>query len=404
MRFLRPNAVVLLAVLGWLVAPARALNADEEAPDVRPAALSSAAAAVVRVESTVPLEGAPVRMPADEATFSNTGFFVGTSGEVLTSVLGVAGCRQITVVDVDGRRASARVLAFDQPSGLALLHTGLAGTEPFELAPGCPPAGSPVAVASAAVEGGTARPVLAEGVVAEGCAPVRVHGLEWRDLILASAPPEPGSAAAPVLDAEGRLLGVLLGCSAGPAGGPVPTGCYILPVAKMQPILDRLHAGETRRLGWLGVAVVANPEGGHGVLVVETVNGAPAARAGLRRGDILLELGDRPIDDPAVLAEYVTEAGPGRDISLLVQRGGDRETTIATVAPRPLLICGGMGRPGGKVVRLRLRRTLGAIRLPGSADGSEEVMFELLDENEDLRNRVRELEKELELLRAENET
>jgi hypothetical protein len=87
-----------------------------------------------------------------------------------------------------------------------------------------------------------------------------------------------------------------------------------------------------------------------------------------------------------------------------VQRGGDRETTIATVAPRPLLICGGMGRPGGKVVRLRLRRTLGAIRLPGSADGSEEVMFELLDENEDLRNRVRELEKELELLRAENET
>jgi S1-C subfamily serine protease len=388
------SSLTASALLACLLAAPLARGADDTA-SVGAVAEHLATRSVVRVRSTVRLEGAPVRMRADEATFSNTGFFVSTDGEVLTSLLALAGCSQIDVFSADGRTASARVKALDQPSGLALLQTDLTDTMPFEAALAPPTAGRRVLVASAATVGGAVRLTLSPGLVAEGRESVRVHGLEWRELLPATCVARPGSAAAPVLDDRGRLVGVVLGSVASPAGaGPRP-GCYVLPLAQIEPIVERMRNGESRRLGWLGAIVAAAPEGGRGVCVLETMNGAPAALAGLRRGDVLLEADGRQIERPDVLAECVARGGPGEVVQLLVQRGEATETVALTVEPRPLLICGGMGRPGGKVVRVRWNRSVGAIRLPGRADGSEEVLFQLLDENEELRARVRELEEEV---------
>lgn len=386
------SSLTASALLACVLAAPLARGADDATPTGSAAALA-ASRSVVRVKSTVPLEGAPVRMRADEATFSNTGFFVTTDGQVLTSLLGVAGCSQIEVFCVDGRTAGARVKAFDQPSGLALLETDLPDTAVFGPGTGAPAEGGEVLVASAAAAGAGLQPVLAPGSVVDGQASLRMHGLEWRELLVATCEARPGSAAAPVLDEEGHLVGIVLGSVASPPGPQA--GSYVLPIAQAAPIVERLQRGESRRLGWLGAIVGAPAEGGRGVRVLETLNGAPAALAGLRRGDVLLEADGRQIDTPEVLAESVTRAGPGQAVRLLVQRGEGTQTVALTVGPRPLLICGGMGRPGGKVVRVRWNRSVGAIRLPGRADGSEEALFQLLEENEQLRARVRELEEEL---------
>jgi S1-C subfamily serine protease len=388
------SSLTASALLACVLAAPFARGADDAA-SARAAAVLAASRSVVRVKSTVPLEGAPVRMRADEATFSNTGFFVTTDGQVLTSLLGVAGCSQIEVFCADGRTAGARVKAFDQPSGLALLETDLPDTAAFGPGTAAPAEGGEVLVASAAAAGAGLQPVLAPGSVLDGQASLRVHGLEWRELLVATCEARPGSAAAPVLDEEGQLVGIVLGSVASLPGVGPQAGSYVLPIAQVAPIVERLQRGESRRLGWLGAIVGAPAEGGRGVRVLETLNGAPAALAGLRRGDVLLEADGRLIDTPEVLAESVTRAGPGQAVRLLVQRGEGTQTVALTVGPRPLLICGGMGRPGGKVVRVRWNRSVGAIRLPGRADGSEEALFQLLEENEQLRARIRELEEEL---------
>jgi S1-C subfamily serine protease len=373
-------------------------------PSADLAPMRHASRAVVRVKSTVPLEGVPVRIRAEEASFTNTGFFVGTDGQVLTSLLGLAGCSQITVTGPDGRTAEAKVKAFDQPSGLALLSTGLTETVPFEPALECPPPGSPVYVAACGAAAEGTEPVLAPGVVAEGCRPIRIQGLEWEGLVLASCALKPGSAAAPVVDAEGRLMGVVIGAAASAPGEAGPGGSYVLPAAQLEPIMERLRAGQSRRLGWLGMIVATNREGGRGVAVLEVMQGAPAEQAGLRRGDVVLEMDGQALGTPAALAEQLTQADPGKEVGLLVKRReGPVQAIRATVGPRPLLICGGMGRPGGEVVRVRWRRSVGAVRVPDRTDGAEEVLFELFDENEALRNRVRELEEELEQLHAETD-
>lgn len=399
---MRPFSPVTLVLLTCFVAAGVAAAPGPPAGVGMGSARAHAARTVVRVKSTVPLDGVPVRLRADEASFTNTGFFVGTDGEVLTSLLGLAGCRQITVTAPDGRAAKASVKAYDQPSGLALLQTGLTDSIPFEPAPACPAPGEGVFVAAAGTSASDRAAILTPGTVAEGCTPVRIHGSEWQDLVLASCALRPGSAAAPVLDKQGRLVGVVLGFASSPADERPEMGCYVLTADGLQPILERMRTGHSQRLGWLGVIVAADREGGKGVRILEIMDGAPAEQAGLRRGDVLLEMEGTALDSPTVLAEHITQAGPGRDIDLLVKRReGAVEATRATIGPRPLLICGGMGRAGGEVIRFRWRRSVGALRVPGSTDGAEEALLELFDENEELRSRVRELEAELERLRTE---
>ena len=105
-------------------------------------AVHAAASSVVHVRSTFSMGEEPFGPDAGEVIFSNTGFFVGTGGEVLTSLVGLVGCRDIAVTASEGRTAPARLVALDQPSGLAVLKAELTGTVPLELVESPPAPGS----------------------------------------------------------------------------------------------------------------------------------------------------------------------------------------------------------------------------------------------------------------------
>ncbi|MHC4481361.1 MAG: trypsin-like peptidase domain-containing protein, partial [Planctomycetota bacterium] len=120
-----------MALVAFLALGLFAGRSAADVPDVADLA-RRASASVVRVRAALPARETSFRLAGEEGVFWNTGFFVDSRGRVLTSLFALAGCADVTVLDAQGRRAPAEVFAVDQPSGLALLETGLAETVPLE--------------------------------------------------------------------------------------------------------------------------------------------------------------------------------------------------------------------------------------------------------------------------------
>jgi serine protease Do len=177
----------------------------------------------------------------------------------------------------------------------------------------------------------------APGVVA--AAPRGVRGPRGRlieGVLEHTAPLPRGAGGGPLVDPEGRLLG--LNAVRRPGG-------LILawPSSAVRPAVDALSAGTHRPPRRLGVAVappavarrlraaVGLPP--HDGLLVQGVrDGSPAAAAGLTRGDLIVEAGGRPVTGIDDLYAAVDTAGP---LTLAVLRGADRHDLTATLEPTP---------------------------------------------------------------------
>ncbi len=380
-----------LAAALCLLAAAEPVGADQ--PE-HPGPVSGAGDAVVRVSVTFRPRNGPFRLDARQAQFANVGFVAGPHGEVVTCLLGLAGCERVYVAFPDGRRIEAQISALDQASGLALLSTGVEGVRPLQTAAQDPPSGSPALLATP-YEGGAGVATTLEPTVLnayEGT--VRLGGVEWTGLMAAPLHLEPGCAGAPLLSEQGRLVGVVIGAEASPDGRAARPRALVLPAERLKPALERLLRGESRRLGWLGLALAREPADGRGLAVQAVLEDSPAMAAGILAGDVLLTVDGQSLAGPAVLARRVVEAGPGRTVQIALRRGGEELTLPVGVEPRPLLICAGRRWPGDNVVRPYWR--------PSGAPpaGEPEPLAPLREENARLRRRLRELEDRLQALKA----
>lgn len=345
------------------------------------AALEPASGSVVLVSGTVSGDPESAGRATGRRTCANVGCFVGTDGEVLTSLLGVVGCEEITVRCPDGRAAEGSLLAIDQAAGLALLKTELAATRPLELAEAAPGPGRLVFLVLARQEGRDVTPRFLPALVSSGDGSLRLQGVRWDGLLVADVGAPVGSAAAPVLDDEGRLAGVVLGerLRGAPAAGAEPESC-VLPVGQLAGILARLQSGESRRLGWLGVSILDEPGDLEGVRVGAVLETSPAHAARIQPGDVLLEVGDEPLDDADAFARHVVEPGPRPGVRFRLLRRDRVEVVPVDVVPRPLIMYGA---------------ACGA-----SATDSEGRLLGLAEENRLLRERIAELELRLQHLES----
>lgn len=378
----RPIRLLLAPLLPLLLL---ALGAADAPPcDLRPAA-RQARQSLVEVTARLSVDGLPVDLPEEHSVCRNTGFFIGRRGRVLTSVLGIAGDSTVTVRTADGRRATGRVIALDQASGVALLETDIEDSVPLTLREGPVEAGVVLALAGCSGDDASG-PALRVGLVSATDAIARVNGIRWNQLLLVSVPAPAGSAAGPLLDAEGRLAGVVLAIRSGGADRLT----YALPPGELAPLLARLEEGQSRRLGWLGVSVVSEEGELEGARVADVLENSPAHRAGILPGDVLLQIGDAPLSGPQALARVVADRGPRQGVPFRVLRGEELRTGTVDIEARPLLICRGAQRPGEARVRLHGGQPVG----PGEATNRR--LDGLTEENRRLRQRVRELEERLE--------
>ena len=243
-------------------------------------------------------------------------------GQVLTVAHVLRGDE--VAVSLGGDVAEGRVLGVDSDLNVALLAVDTGEIEPVLWATETPTAGTPVlALANPGGRGlrTTFGLVSATGRGFRGPRGRRVHGS-----IEHTAPLPRGSSGGPLVDTEGRLLGL---------NAVRRDGGFILALpadAALRRRVEELARGEASERPRLGVAL-APPRVARrlrsavglaerdGLLVRAVVDGSPAAAAGLERGDLLVKAGERELTTMDDLFDALDDAGD--DLALVVVRGAE---------------------------------------------------------------------------------
>ncbi len=298
-----------------------------------------------------------------------SGFAV-AEGEFVTDSGLLTGVREVFIYDMERRKYPARVVGVDHRIGIALLKAEADEIPPLTMRSGAPPGlGEQIRAFGYPSETGTAGGLLSTSGVLSGLRRTGfgIHTIE--DYQQSDATLPSGFAGGPVIDEEGRLVGM---STAMPLGrflllGPAGIGLSI-PVAWIERSLDWIRAGQPGR-PWLGiVAVHADAERRDlfelpstvGTIVEEVFPGGPAERAGIRRGDGLLRADGVDAANLTAIHEHLLTAREGSPWEVDIVRAGQQRTLTLALAIRPenprLSALGALRAYGGLEVSLRKKK------------------------------------------------
>lgn len=166
----------------------------------------------------------------------------------------------------------------------------------------------------------------------------------YDDLMQIDAPINRGDSGGPTFDLSGQVIAVNTALYS-PSGGSAGIG-FAVPADIARKVVAELKAHGHATWGWLGVSLTGvtpalarrldlDPEQPHGVVVAAVVPNGPAARAGLRRGDVITAADGRAIATAQELPRLIEEAPVGSTLALVVRRHGRDRAIIARIAERP---------------------------------------------------------------------
>ena len=258
-----------------------------------------------------------------------TGVVIARNGLVLTIGYLVVEADDVQITDSKGRTYPATVVAEDTATGFALVRTAV----PIDAAPialgdsGKTTKQEPVLIASAEGDGASFALIVSK----------RPFTGDWEyhlDSALFTSPPTTDWSGAALIDRDGKLLGIgLLIVKEASDGDPKLPGNLFVPIDLLKPILADLirqghRAGPARP--WLGVT--ANELAGH-LFVTKVSPDGPADRAGLVVGDIILGVGDDPVQSQEDFYRHVwAKRHAGDEVPLKVLKGVDvKEITVRSM-------------------------------------------------------------------------
>jgi serine protease Do len=282
-----------------------------------------------------------VRSVADKAGPSVVGIgnrwavgsgIVAGPGKVVTNAHNVRR-EEITVTFADGRRASGRAAGVDVDGDIAVVDVDTGDAPPLEWADG----GSELGRIVFALSNPGGRGLRATfGVVSGTQRSFRgPRGRKISGSMEHTAPLLPGSSGGPVVDSDGRLLGINT--------NRLGEGFYLaIPAdASLRATVDSLSTGQAPERLRLGIAAappyvarrlrraVGLPEA-DGLLVREVEDDSTAAAAGLEEGDLIIAIGGRPVESIDVLYDALGSVQTGSTLELTVLRGTEERTVVVT--------------------------------------------------------------------------
>ncbi len=332
-RPIRRRAACLLAAAIPLAAPlvfpaaVRAADLFQLSTDETNALFDKAKSAVVQVRS-------------GNAGMINagTGFFIDNQGTVLTSSTILDDNTSARVV-INGIEMDAKVLGNDPHSGLAMLHVDYNASPSLPLAHASAlqtgdgvmvigyPLNLPVAPSQGPVSGFDASYLTrldGKTVAAvERFATTHIH---------ANAAISPGEIGAPLLNAQGEVVGLV---ATSPDDG---RSVYALPIEAMAKVMVDFNQFGHARQGWVGVNVVQAADTQHDgrtVRVVEVLPGSPASQTGIAPGDTLMRIDSREIYRPADVLDASFFSQVGATMNVVVRREDKLFQYSFTVIEKP---------------------------------------------------------------------
>ena len=281
--------------------------------------------------------------PSDEPEFNTgSGVLVSKDGTILTNHHVINGADSIEVALGDGRKTKARVIGSDPDTDIAVLKIDLPNLpQPVTL-------GDVDSVKVGDVVLAIGNPFGVGQTVTSGIISAlgRDHlGINtFENFIQTDAAINPGNSGGALVDTRGNLIGINTAIFS-KTGGSIGIG-FAIPINLAKQVMESILANGSVTRGWIGVEPRdISPEviqafklskNAKGILISGVLKGGPAEKGGIKAGDILKEVNNKPIEDVRGLLNNVAALPPGSETKVLVERAGENITLSLQIGKRPL--------------------------------------------------------------------
>lgn len=320
-------------------------------------AVALAAPAVVNIHTTKRVNVSRFPLPVDPAfrqffdqvpglsqsqqvTNLGSGVIVSNKGFVLTNLHVIDGADEILVALRDGRQSAAKIVGTDRDSDVAVLRIDLKELPELPLFAGAQSRVGDVVLAIGNPFG-VGQTVTMGIVSALGRDGLGINTYE--NFIQTDAAINPGNSGGALIDAQGRFIG-LNSAIYSKTGGSLGIG-FAIPAPALQLVMNQIIEHGFVKRGWLGIepqdmtADLARAFGlnrSQGVIIAGLLRDGPAAKAGLKIGDIVLKMDGQNVGDTTKFMARIAAKSPGEKIRLSVYRNGKAQDLEATAGLRPV--------------------------------------------------------------------
>jgi serine protease Do len=264
-----------------------------------------------------------------------SGFIINRSGYILTNAHVIEGARKILVTLKDGRQFTARLIGRDTKTDIALIKINASGNLPVA------PLGDSDQIQVGQWVMAIGNPFGFDHSVTAGIVSAKGRFIpgNYDDFIQTDASINPGNSGGPLISLNGAVVGVNSAIYTR-SGLNMGIG-FAIPVNLVKEELPQLSAEGKVIRGWLGIYIeqvsleaarqarMAEP---HGAMITEVLANGPAAGAGLRRGDIIVEFDHHEVSDSQQLPLLVGAVAVGRTVRVKFSRRGVTSEVPITVA------------------------------------------------------------------------
>jgi putative serine protease PepD len=297
--------------------------------------------AVVRIDVTAN----PNTVNSESGT--GTGFIISSNGIIVTNAHvanaeTAAAAAQVIVTLSDGDSVTGTLMGEDRTQDLALIKINRTGLPTVQLGDSDSLQVGDAVVAIGNALGIAGSPTVTSGIVSGLNRTVHVGGTETLvDAIQTDASINPGNSGGPLVDTDGRVIGINTAIADPSSANNIG---FAISISSAEPVLADLRAGRTPRIAFMGVKTetvtpdlveLRHLDIGSGAYVTVVTPDTGAARAQLRRGDVMVELDGERIQTNDDVVRIVREHRPGDSLRVVVLRGNARKTLEVTLGDLP---------------------------------------------------------------------
>jgi putative serine protease PepD len=263
-----------------------------------------------------------------------TGFEINTKGDILTAEHVVSGAQSIKVTFQDGSTESATLVGSDKTTDTAVIHVDKPASQLHPLALGNSSAAEPGQTVVAIGSPFSLQETMTAGIVSAINRTITApNNFSITGAIQTDAAINHGNSGGPLIDAAtNTVIGIndqIL--NAGDTNDNAGVG-FAVPIDKSKAVAQTLIAGGTVQHAYVGVLIQSVPGGAK---VTKIVAGSPAAKSGLKVGDVITAFDGKTVTSASDLTGVVSAAKVGEKVTVTVRRDGSTEQLSVTLGNQP---------------------------------------------------------------------